>query len=409
VTGATILLSSGKLRARRHEMNKERIVQVFFFGFLALITWELYLVFEPFLMPIAWAILLAFLAHPALIELDRHIRSRTTTALLITVIMALGVVLPAVWLSERLVSEAQSLYVTISGLSTAGSFDRVSAWLRQTSIGAHLGVVLARHGIKLEDEIKTVAVQSAKVTSDYLLEHGGSAASNLASFVLHFGIALLTFFYLLRDGESYYEGVRTLTPLHEQDKEAIFDTLGATLSSVMRGLMLTAVLDGVTIGLGYLICDVPYWAFLALLTAAAGLLPFGGTTLVWVPVMIYLAYTSSWAAAIGLAVWSMIALAVIDNFIKPLAMRHGTGLPTLALFFGLAGGIEAYGPIGIFAGPAVIAIFAALLRVYERLYVGDGVVAAVVVVPPTNAEPAVQRIDPSTQLELEPELKKESP
>ncbi|HEX3410063.1 MAG TPA: hypothetical protein VHS07_07260, partial [Candidatus Binataceae bacterium] len=47
---------------------------------------------------------------------------------------------------------------------------------------------------------------------------------------------------------------------------------------------------------------------------------------------------------------------------------HGTGLPTLALFFGLAGGIEAYGPIGIFAGPAVISIFAALLRVYERTY-----------------------------------------
>ncbi|MEA2648097.1 MAG: hypothetical protein QOG61_532, partial [Candidatus Binataceae bacterium] len=69
-------------------MNQERIVQVFFFGFLALITWELYQVFEPFLMPIAWAILLAFLAHPALIELDRRLHSRTTSALLITILVA---------------------------------------------------------------------------------------------------------------------------------------------------------------------------------------------------------------------------------------------------------------------------------------------------------------------------------
>jgi predicted PurR-regulated permease PerM len=52
-------------------------------------------------------------------------------------------------------------------------------------------------------------------------------------------------------------------------------------------------------------------------------------------------------------------------------MRHGTDLPTLALFFGLAGGIEAYGPIGIFAGPAVVAVFATLLRVYQRTYVSD--------------------------------------
>jgi predicted PurR-regulated permease PerM len=386
-------------------MNRERIVQVFFFGFLALITWELYQVFEPFLMPIAWAILLAFLAHPALIQLDRRIHSRSTSALLITVIVALGVVLPAIWLSEHLVAEAQSLYGTMSGLSATNGMERLGAWLRETSIGGHLNNILARHGIRLQDEIKSVGLQSAKVTSDYLLAHGGSAASNLASFVLHFAIALLTFFYLLRDGESYYEGVRSLTPMHEEDKGAIFETLGATLSSVMRGLMLTAVLDGVTIGLGYLVCGVPYWAFLALLTAAAGLLPFGGTTLVWVPVVLYLGFTTTWTGAIGLAIWSLIALAIIDNFIKPLAMRHGTGLPTLALFFGLAGGIEAYGPIGIFAGPAVVSIFAALLRVYERMYIGEHAPSVVAAALPPGAEAPVPQIDPS----VIPELKKETP
>jgi predicted PurR-regulated permease PerM len=386
-------------------MNQERIVQVFFFGFLALITWELYQVFEPFLMPIAWAILLAFLAHPALIELDRHLHSRTTSALLITIIVALGVVLPAVWLSERLISEAQTLYGAISGLSTKGGLDRIGAWLRETTMGARLEDMLARHGIRLDDEIKTVVAQSAKVISDYVLAHGTSAASNVAGYLLHFGIALLTFFYLLRDGESYYESLVALTPLHAQDKAAIFDTLRSTLSSVMRGLMLTAVLDGVTIGLGYLVLGVPYWAFLALLTAAAGLLPFGGTTLVWVPVLIYLAYASTWASVIGLAVWSMIALAIIDNFIKPLAMRHGTGLPTLALFFGLAGGIEAYGPIGIFAGPAVIAIFAALLRVYERTYVDAPASAPVPVVTRRVAD----QPDESIEVPRRPDLKKETP
>ena len=352
-------------------MNQERIIQGFFFGFLALITWELYLVFEPFLMPIAWAILLAFLVHPVLIEFDRYVHSRTTSALLITIVVALGVILPAVWLSDRLVIEAQNIYGEMSGLSTKGSLDRFTEWLRATNWGARAGNLMAQRGLKLEDEIRTVFVQAAKYMRDYALAHGGSVASNLAGFLVHFAIALLTFFYLLRDGESYYEGLRTLTPMHEQDKAVVFDTLRATLSSVMRGLMLTAVLDGVTIGLGYLVCGVPYWAFLALITAAAGLLPFGGTTVVWVPVALYLAYATSWASAIGLAVWSMVALAIIDNFVKPLAMRHGTGLPTVALFFGLAGGIEAYGPIGIFAGPAVVSVFAALLRVYERTYTRD--------------------------------------
>src|ERR1019366_2380452 len=61
-----------------------------------------------------------------------------------------------------------------------------------------------------------------------------------------------------------------------------------------------------------------------------------------------------------------IALAVIDNFIKPLAMKHGTGLPTIALFLGILGGLEAYGPLGLFLGPAIMSVFSSLLPVYRK-------------------------------------------
>jgi predicted PurR-regulated permease PerM len=100
-------------------------------------------------------------------------------------------------------------------------------------------------------------------------------------------------------------------------------------------------------------------------------MPLGGTALVWIPATLYLGYASGWSAAIGLVIWCSIALAVIDNFIKPLAMGHGTGLPTLALFLGLLGGLEVYGPLGLFAGPAIMAVFAALVRVYQKSYSGS--------------------------------------
>jgi predicted PurR-regulated permease PerM len=370
-------------------MDRERIIVLFFFGFLAVITYELYAVLSPFVMPIAWAILLAFLAHPALIVLNRRIKSRTTCAFLLTVVVALGVVLPAVWLSARLVHEAQTLYAGISAVATKGGLHRTSDWIRNTRPGAWIDTILARRGVKLDDEVHFLAIQGAKATSDYIVANGGAVASNVASFLFHFGIALLTFFYLLRDGESYYEGLRELTPLHEEDKAAVFETLRITLSSVMRGLMLTALLDGVSLGLGYLVLGVPYWALLAILTAAAGLLPIGGTAVVWVPIAIYLAFAVGWGYAVAMALWATITLAIVDNFIKPIAMRHGTGLPTLALFFGLAGGIEAYGPLGIFAGPAVVAIFAALLRVYRRTYVSED--AAIVIASETNAEATRRR------------------
>ena len=98
-------------------MDRERIIVVFFFAFLALITYELYALFAPFLTPIAWAILLAFVAHPALLALNRVVRNRTICAVILTIAVALGVILPAIWLSARLMHEVQTLYSEISTLS----------------------------------------------------------------------------------------------------------------------------------------------------------------------------------------------------------------------------------------------------------------------------------------------------
>jgi predicted PurR-regulated permease PerM len=360
-------------------MDRERIIVLSFFGLLALITYQLYAVISPFLTAITWAILLAFMAHPALLALNHRIKSRSTCALIITIVMALGVILPAISLSTHVAREAQALYAGISNISGRQGLAQTSSWIRGTRLGPRIDVALANRGLKLEDAIGYFGEEAATAISQFVIKNGGAAVGNVAVFLFHFVIALTTFFYLLRDGEFYYETLRELTPLHEQDKAAVFETLRSTLSAVMRGLMLTSLLDGFALGLGYLVLRVPYWELLALLSAAGGLLPIGGTALVWVPVVGFLAYTSGWTAALILLAWAALTLAVIDNIVKPLAMGHGSGLPTVALFFGLAGGIEAYGPLGIFAGPAVLAVFAAMIRVYRRTYVRE---EPIIVAPP---------------------------
>src|SRR6202050_302022 len=349
--------------------DRERIIQLFFFGFLALMAYELFALLSPFLMPIAWAILLAFMAHPAQLELRKFVKSRPWTAVIITIVVATVVILPAIWLSERLVIEAQSLYIQANEFVKNDGVKHVNDWIAHS---AYLAPLLKRYGggrrFDVNTELPKFFAQGAQGTSSYLIRNLTSAAANIVSVVIDFGIVLMIFFYLLRDGEGYYESLRNLTPLHEDDKGVVFDTLTTTLSAVMRGLLLTALIQGVAIGLGLLVTGVPYWAFLAVVSAACGLLPFGGTAIVWIPAVLYLGHFSRWTIAIVLAVWCGIWVAIIDNFIKPLAMRHGTGLPTIALFFGLAGGLEAYGPIGIFAGPAIISVFASLLRVYRKPY-----------------------------------------
>jgi len=352
-------------------MDRERIVQLFFFGFLAVMAYELYELLLPFLTPLAWGILLAFMAHPALIEVEKYVKRRSLSTAIISVIVGLGVVLPAIWLSGRLVVEAQTLYTQATELVNSGGVNKLHDWAVHTDLGAWVAKKMGERGYKLDEELPKLTLQAARMTSDYVARNATQAAKNVLSFIIDFGIALLAFFYLLRDGDYYYRSLRDLTPLHEDDKKAIFDTLRTTLSSVMRGLMLTAVLQGVTIGLGMLIFGVPYWLFLAIASAAAGLMPIGGTALVWIPATLYLGFASGWSPAVGLVIWCSVALAVIDNFIKPLAMKHGTGLPTIALFLGILGGLEAYGPLGLFLGPAIMSVFASLVRVYKKEYSGS--------------------------------------
>jgi predicted PurR-regulated permease PerM len=350
-------------------MDRERIIQVFFFGFLAVMAYELYDLLSPFLMPIAWAILLAFMAHPAQLELRKFIKSRSTTAIIITIAVATGVIWPAIWLSARLANEAQALIAQANDFVKSGGIQRANDWIQSSP---YLAPILHRYvgarGFDLNADAPRLLVGGAQGTSEFLIKNLTGVAKNVVTAVIDFSIVLMVFFYLLRDGEDYYRNLRELTPLHEDDKAVVFDTLTSTLSAVMRGLLLTALIQGFAIGIGLLFTGVPYWAFLAVLSAACGLLPFGGTAIVWGPAVLYLGYFSGWTTAIVLGVWCLIWIALIDNLIKPLAMRHGTGLPTIALFFGIAGGLEAYGPIGIFAGPAIISVFASLLRVYRRTY-----------------------------------------
>jgi len=351
-------------------VERERIIQLFFFGFLAIMAYELYLLLQPFLIPLAWGILLAFMAKPAQTELEKYVRSRSVATTILTVAVGLGVVLPAIWLSSRLVGEAQSLYTQVTEQVKGGALAKMQDWALHSDLFGWATARMAEHGYQLDQHVPDLTMNAARTVSDYVVENATQAARNAVSFVIDFGLALFAFFYFLRDGDYYFESLRELAPMHEEDKDAVFETLRSTLSSVMRGMMLTAFLQAVTIGLGLLIFGVPYWIFLSLACVPAGLLPIGGTALIWVPAAGYLVYAVGWSPAIGLLIWCGIAVVVIDNFIKPLAMQHGTHLSTLALFLGIMGGLEVYGPLGLFAGPAIMSVFAALLEVYRKTYAG---------------------------------------
>ena len=187
-------------------MDRERLIQVFFFGFLALMAYELYALLAPFLMPIAWAILLAFMVHPASLELRKYVKSRTLTATIITIVVATGVILPAIWLSEQLVIEAQTLYtqanefVKNGGVKQDQRVDPESALLRMVGQDASP----AAGDSTSIPRCRSFSCRARRAPANTCIKNLTGVAKNLVSFVIDFSIVLMIFFYLLRDGEDYY-------------------------------------------------------------------------------------------------------------------------------------------------------------------------------------------------------------
>jgi predicted PurR-regulated permease PerM len=349
-------------------MDRERIVQAFLLGSLVVMAYELYRILQPFLVPVVWAMLLAFIFHPLMVRAEHWLHNRSLAALSITLVVALVAIVPALWLSTLLAAEAHSLYTQAYALASEGGLGKFQDIALHSRLGTAISNLLLRVHIKLEEELPKIALQTTRMTSDTMVGYVTGTFKNLITFVIDFSLMLMILFYLLRDGEEYFHAFRDMTPLHEDDKHAVFESLRITLSSVMRGLLVTSLLQGVMIGAGLAFTGVPYWAFLSLATAAFGLFPIGGTAVIWIPAVLYLLYAKGWFWATVLLVWCSLAVAVIDNFIKPQLTGRGTGLPTLALFLGIAGGLEAYGVPGLFAGPAVIAVLASLLRAYNKTY-----------------------------------------
>ena len=188
-------------------MDRERIVQLFFFGFLAVMAYELYELMLPFLTPLAWGILLAFMAHPALIEVEKYVKRRSLSTAIISIIVGLGVILPAIWASSRLVVEAQSLYTQASDLVNTGGVTKIHDWAVHTELGAWISKKMGERGYKLDEELPKLTLQAAQLTSNYVAKNATQAAKNVFGFIVDFGIALLAFFYMLRDGDFYYRSL----------------------------------------------------------------------------------------------------------------------------------------------------------------------------------------------------------
>ena len=336
--------------------------RVFALAATAIIGLSVYHIVQPFLQPMAWAAILALFLTPLQRRLTRLLKGReNVSALLLTTFTLLMFIGPLTALAVAFGAQAQHL-LALSGdwldrfreggqlsLSSIPYLDTLFAWLDQ-----HFSISVA--------EVRQWAVNGAKKLLENLASFGGTAFFGAVGTVLSFTVMLFLLFFLLRDGESIARTAVTLVPLGPARKKVLAQRLKDVTRAVVLGTLVTALVQGLLLGVGFAIAGLPAPVVFGVIGAVLSVVPFGGTALVWVPGAAVLVLTGHPVMGIFLTLWGALPVSSADNFLKPMLIGGRAEVPTLAVFIGVLGGLSAFGLVGMFTGPIVMALVLTLVR-----------------------------------------------
>jgi len=353
-------------------MSRENLFAAFFFVAFVFLLYQFYRILSFFLGPLGWAALLALVFQPAHQGLRGLLRQRESlSAFVVTTAVILIVIVPTISLTTVLARQSVELYQEVKAFVGSGHLDEWIRQVRQSSLGRlWQGFTPMLENWNLD--LPTLALRTSNAVSGFLVAQAPQAAANVVRFVTNLFFTTIALFFFFRDGERMVGAVRELIPMEPEHKEVVLARLYEALSAVVQGSLVTALVQGILAGAAYWALSVPFALLLGCATAFLSLLPFGAPV-VWLSVVVYLGATASYVRAVILLVWSAVIVSSADNVLRPLIIGGRTHIPTVFLFFGILGGLQAYGFLGVFLGPALIAILVAFVRIYREEYGGGSV------------------------------------
>jgi len=326
----------------------------------------LFRIVQPFLGPLLWALFAAFLLHPLHRRLTRHVRGRKQlSALLLTLLTFIVVVGPLTALSAAfavqlgdLLQYAQS---AVSDPTKANVLNLMNVPWLDTTFDINL------------IQIRGWIMEASRDLLQSLASMGGRVFVGAIGTVVGFMLMVFMLFFFIRDGDEMLTGVRDLIPMSSGYKSKLFDDLAAVARAMVYGTGLVALIQGTLVGIAFAIVGLPSPIVFGTLAALASLLPFGGSAIVWLPGAIALAGHQHWWQAIFLFVWGALLVSLVDNIVRPLLVSKQANVGTLTVFIGVLGGLAAFGAIGLFLGPVVLALCISLIRFMREVRRAEGV------------------------------------
>lgn len=348
-------METGEKATKFLKFDRTQLFSFFFFGILLFLLYQLLRILSPFISAIMIAGALAIIFYPAHLWFKRKLNGNDNAAAVLTTGAAvLTVVLPLLVFGWLLFKESKAIYPQttrwLTNISQAGIDQALPPQLREL----------------WNIDVGDIILSNLKDIQETIMKSGGKLLRNIFFFIVNFLVMIVTLFVFFRDGERLLHWVIETLPMDREHKYRIADHLYITTIAVVRGILLTAVMQGLAATIGYLIARVPAPLFMGMLTSFAALVPFVGTSVVWIPLGIAMIYLKGFGTGLFVLLWGLLVVGLLDNILRPFLISRRAKLPVFLLFLGIIGGLKVYGPLGIFLGPLLISCVLVFLQIYRE-------------------------------------------
>ena len=333
----------------------ERIVRLAALTLLAIACLQIIL---PFLGALTWAAIIAITVWPAFVWLSQRLGDRPVLAAsLCSIGLFLVLIVPFAVLTATLGQAVPQLAVMLKEMAISIA-PTPPDWLGELPLVGDLLVEVWTDATTDMSGLVARALPAAEEAGVWALAQG----ANLALALLEFLFAILIAAVLLITADRSADlAERLVARLNIGERGRIIPLVVGTVRSVSIGLVGTASVQALVAALGFLIAGLPGVAVLGFATFMLALVQLP-TFLIWLPSAIWLYYTGSTGAALFLAIWGLALVNTVDNFLRPWLISRGARLPFALILMGVLGGLLAWGIIGLFIGPTLLAVAYSLVR-----------------------------------------------
>jgi predicted PurR-regulated permease PerM len=319
-------------------------------------------VLRPFLAAILFATAITISSWPLYERLLAKCKQRRALA---AAAMSLGltllIILPLALVTWNVADNASDFYDRIKAGIGGGTLAPPS-WLKDVPVLGEAADTYLRKLLGSREELLNVAKNLLEPARRFLL--GGGMV--LGSGVAQVSLAVFVSFFLYRDGHAMLAALATgMDKLIGAQSVAVADTVSRTVRGVMYGLLGTALAQAGVAAVGFLIAGVPAVALMSVATFLFSLVPVG-PPLIWGGAAIWLFNEGRTGWGIFMLVWGMFLISGVDNVVKPMLISRGSSLPFILVLLGVMGGVLAFGFVGLFIGPTLLAVGLGLLQNWTR-------------------------------------------